>query len=121
MRQIFTPTHVMTAAAADALPLPGRGQALAPPHGTCHVCKLPECNETVFYDAEKDRVHDFCSKSHANEAIARGFHPNSNRKFQNHKDPNHRYVAPSLCLAALGEAVDAKTRTLRFRNPDHHP
>ena len=39
--------------------------ALQTPHGKCHRCKLHGCAKTVFFDQAKGRVHDFCSRRHA--------------------------------------------------------
>ena len=48
------------------------GDALADPHGCCHVCKLDGCEEPVHFEADSGRVHDFCCASHATLAIERG-------------------------------------------------
>jgi len=64
----------------------GGGAPLASPHGRCHVCQLPGCDEPVFYEPEIQRVHDFCSRDHADQAIARGIHPTSNRPTQSEPD-----------------------------------
>jgi hypothetical protein len=45
-------------------------------------CKLPGCNRCQFFEADIGRAHDFCSKMHANEAIARGLHPAPNQTVQ---------------------------------------
>ena len=52
------------------------------PHGVCHTCSLPGCDEPVHYDDATDRVHDFCSLSHAQEAMDHGVHPSSNKRRQ---------------------------------------
>ena len=49
------------------------GKQLPPPHGTCHTCQLPGCDRPVCF--EHGRVHEFCSKRHASQAIACGLHP----------------------------------------------
>lgn len=36
------------------------------------VCKLDGCSLPVFFDSAKNHVHDFCSKRHADKAIADG-------------------------------------------------
>lgn len=35
-------------------------------------CKLAGCSRTVYVDERTGRVHDFCGRSHANEAMANG-------------------------------------------------
>lgn len=48
------------------------------PHGACHTCKLPGCDRPVLYEA-CGRVHDFCCRTHAVQAMNSGLHPHSNR------------------------------------------
>lgn len=36
------------------------------------VCKLEGCSQQVFFDSATSRVHDFCSKRHADQARAEG-------------------------------------------------
>ena len=40
------------------------------------------------------RVHEFCCKSHADEAIARGEHQPSQRARQQHNDVYDRFALP---------------------------
>ena len=42
------------------------------PHGNCHRCNLRGCQLPVAFDASTGRVHDFCTKDHAERAIQRG-------------------------------------------------
>ena len=61
------------------------GEALARPHGVCHTCKLPGCNEPVYFDETEGpngRVHEFCCRDHAQRAIEAELHPPSNRQLQ---------------------------------------
>ena len=47
------------------------------PHGSCATCQLPGCDETVAFDSNSSRVHDYCCRSHAQQ--------HSNPKFQRNK------------------------------------
>lgn len=49
-------------------------------------CKLPGCDRVVFFEADTGRIHDFCCKTHANDAIARGLEPPPNRLLQGEPD-----------------------------------
>ena len=53
-----------------------------PPHGICHTCKLPGCDEPVYFEEEQNRVHDFCCLSHAQLAMERGIWPKSLKRVQ---------------------------------------
>jgi hypothetical protein len=50
--------------------------------GLCHECNLDGCSETVYFEEETGRVHDFCSRYHADMAIESDQWPSSNRKRQ---------------------------------------
>ena len=82
---------------------------LAPPHGICHVCKLAGCEELVHFEEDTRRVHDFCCKAHADQAIAAGQHPPSLRATQygRHIDASRQCALPG-CTA------------LKFVDPDTH-
>jgi len=45
------------------------------PHGPCHQCNLRGCVETVAFDFDTGRVHDFCCLDHAQLATQRGEWP----------------------------------------------
>jgi hypothetical protein len=40
-------------------------KVLSPPHGKCHECKLPRCQDSVYFDQTNGRVHDYCCLKHA--------------------------------------------------------
>jgi hypothetical protein len=42
------------------------------PHGTCQSCNLAGCDKPVAFNLRTGRVHDFCSKEHADRAIRSG-------------------------------------------------
>eukprot|EP00960_Hanusia_phi_P009331 270302-Hanusia_phi.AAC.2 len=88
------------------LALEAQGQNLQPPHGICHLCQLPGCDEPVYYDEEEDRVHDFCCLAHAYQAQDMGMWPLSNRSIQRHSDPSDRCSLPG-CSAP--RYVDGRT------------
>ena len=48
------------------------GRSLQVPRGRCHTCNLDGCYNSVAFDSDTGRVHDFCCKDHANTAIAHG-------------------------------------------------
>jgi len=52
-----------------------KGQLLGAPRGSCHTCQLPGCVRPVFVDPKTARVHEFCSRGHAQKAIQRNLHP----------------------------------------------
>jgi len=52
-----------------------KGQLLGAPRGSCHTCQLPGCVRPVFVDPKTARVHEFCSRGHAQKAIQRHLHP----------------------------------------------
>ncbi|CAE8641545.1 unnamed protein product [Polarella glacialis] len=73
------------------------GWHLKEPHGYCHRCNLEGCNQTVYFDEAAGRVHDFCSKGHADEAIEDGdWQPSNKRRTAN--SPQQRCSLPG-CAA----------------------
>ena len=65
---------------------------MSAPHGACHTCQLPGCDEPVFFDATTERVHDFCCKTHAHQAMARDDHPRPNKGRQGHPNKDMQCV-----------------------------
>lgn len=52
-------------------------EQLQPPHGPCHRCQLPGCEEPVHFEEDTGRVHDFCCRTHAAQAELQGLAPRS--------------------------------------------
>jgi hypothetical protein len=79
------------------------------PHGTCVRCNLNGCQKPVAYDKNLDRVHEFCSKEHAQKAIARGQWPTPIRE----QSGSTNFRPSGYCIYAgcrLPVFVDPKTQ-----------
>ena len=75
--------------------------AIAPPHGSCHVCRLSGCDAPVAFDVASGRVHDYCGRAHSPEVLERGERDNSLRALQGRGAPRVLLLAARLLRAAL--------------------
>ena len=88
--------------------------AIAPPHGSCHVCRLSGCGASVAFDAASGRVHDYCGRAHAQEALERGERDDSLRALQGRGTPNARCSLPGCSAPRYVDEVEVSTQPLQI-------